>query len=190
MSWCHAVGRAPGPAYVAVCEMRTVRSWSSAVLVLATVGHLAYRASAAQNRPLEVSSRETPFALEGLMAEALVEPSPSLDESCQVLVFFRASCPACQEAARIEAALAEPHGVAVTWIGESEPEAEAFAGRVHPSSAVAWSSSLFGSFGVQGVPAAFLIRQSEVTEVWRYRGSEGASGLSQRCSVMGADKAD
>lgn len=146
-------------------------------LVAITVGHLAYR-QMQEAGPTEVSIRSVPFAigelgLQGVEGERDWGP-------CQILVFFRPTCPFCDLAARAESERSDLT-LPRTWVTETEAEALEFEGRPATSSALGWSRAAADVLGVQAVPAAFLVADDQVLRHWTYQGDESDTGLVSDC---------
>ena len=148
-------------------------------LVAITAVHLVYR-QMQEPRPTEVSTRTAPFEIGELGLERVdVEPDWG---PCQLLIFFRPTCPFCDLAAKAESGRSDLT-LPRTWITETEAEAMDFVGRPAPSSELGWGLAADDILGVQAVPAAFLVSDGQVLRHWTYQGTESDTGLASDCEA-------
>lgn len=148
-------------------------------MLLFTLAHLGLvvQKTATPSPITQVSSLEAPVRVAALPAP---REGPVFDV-CRVVVAFDPGCPACNKAAQMEEERSEPMGIPVTWVAQSEMDAELFR-RVHPTLGITHQPGAFNALGVQGVPAAFLVKGETVLQSWRYTGEEGGEELSATCA--------
>ena len=121
---------------------------------------------------------------------SLLEAGDSLPElrlregPCQVVVAFRSDCPFCGAAADRERSTGRSSSSPpVTWIAPGDDRGwEAYVSRVHSSSGVVQTDSVYGLLSVRAVPAAVLVNGDGIVKrVWPYQGDEDSRELARRC---------
>lgn len=150
------------------------------LLALVTGGHWFVQEQLAGGKPMLVSRFDPGETIDGLVSLEVADfrtgaTTTLLGEAtCEVVVFYAATCPFCHEAAlkeaRREAGLALP----TTWVTDTDDEgAREFTDFVHEDTRVVFHEGMKKKLGIQAVPAGFLIRNGvEILDAWPYRGNE------------------
>ncbi|MDT8368962.1 MAG: hypothetical protein RQ745_07115 [Longimicrobiales bacterium] len=145
-------------------------------LAFVTFVHLGARTAAPASLTY-VSGFATPAELPEELRELSAE-----GVSCTLLIAFDPTCPACDRAAREQAA-ANEGGLAldVVWMAETSAAAEEFAGRVHDDARVVAAPGGADLLDVDAVPAAFVIAGDVVVHTSPITGQEDLGTVAQRC---------
>ena len=161
------------------------------VLALVTGGHWFVQEQLAGGKPLLVSKIDPGERIEGLTTLEVLDfetGSPTTligDGTCEVVVFYAATCPFCHEAALKEARREEGLALPTTWVTDTDDEeAREFMEFVHEDSRVVFFKGAKKKLGIQAVPAGFLIRNGEeLLDAWPYRGNEAPERFMGLCEA-------
>jgi len=159
------------------------------VLALVTGGHWFVQEQLAGGKVLLVSKIDPGERIDGLTSLEVMDfetgaPTTLLgDGTCEIVVFYAATCPFCHEAALKEARRDEGLLFPTTWVTDTDDEgAGEFTDFVHEDTRVVFYEGMKKMLGIQAVPAGFLIRNGEeVLDAWPYRGNETPDRFEGLC---------